>query len=971
MMLAKKLLIKRVAEMLSNLLGIFFFISLFLPFNILQSQHKFTAGGYAQRIFSSRTYGGHPRNFAIDQNSNGFIFVGNAFGLLQFDGQQWQKYSLPQGNSAYAVFCDSDGKIWTGSYQEAGYFSPQVNGTLQYTSITSQLPAEFAKAGEVLDIVTYNQGVLLLTRNTLFYLTSGICKMYPTSSRYIAMKKYNHQIFLLSEDALQQWTAEGVHTLQSFNRVEHPLAFSIQHKKIYILEETNIRTYNLGSKETQSFFLPAGMAGQYKGIRCLADSTLLLFSYAEGILLLNPSGIPQQRIARVNGLMGNTIHDVCTDARGDLWLALDNGIAFLEYSSPFRYMNASNGVEGMGYSSALHRGDLYLGTSMGLYLASLNDLSCLPVSSVRGQIWHLQTLKDKLLICQPDKCLEFDQGKLRDISGPLPGEGNWTILPLKKHPDLFIKGTYEGLQLYRYRNGQWNFACKIKGFQESSRIIEEDPEGNLWVCHGNKGVFYLRMSEDYSTVIQQVSVNEKNHLPPDYFYDISSSKGKLLLSGQSYYWVDLPEARLRNDTLFVRLSGSPFSDNLKEDAFGHTWLFFNSDLFLIHQKQSGYWMEEISFKKIAQDFIGSYQHVLPLSRESAILSTQDGFVYFNYQNKNQASVPFRSFITSLRAASIDSIVYTSYLPDSQRIVLPYEIQPKRVSFGSNFFESPDDLWYQYAIRRSSAEELTWSTWTRNHEIDFSQWREGRYELLVRAKNCYKEISKPATLSFIILPPWYRSTWAYTVYMLVGIGFLYFLYWWVVRRFKEQKQRLEDENARALQLREQSHINEKLQQEKELMKLRNEKLEAEMILKNNELANYATNLTQKAEFLASVKDKLETIQKENTAESLRELVKSIDQDLDFDDDWSRFQIHFDQIYPNYLHTLRQRHPRLKPSWLLLCAYIRMNKSNKEIASLLNLSLAGIEKRKYRLKEKLELTEDQKLSDYLLSIGSSHF
>ena len=170
------------------------------------------------------------------------------------------------------------------------------------------------------------------------------------------------------------------------------------------------------------------------------------------------------------------------------------------------------------------------------------------------------------------------------------------------------------------------------------------------------------------------------------------------------------------------------------------------------------------------------------------------------------------------------------------------------------------------------------------------------------------------------------------------------------------------------LQEQEYLAEKLLAEKELMALRNEKLEAEVILKNNELANLATSLTQKTEFLSHLKDKLETIHKDSDqieSPVFKEVIKTIDQDLDFDDNWSHFQIHFDQLHHNFLHRLREQFPKLNPSWLLLCAYIRMNKSNKEIAGHMNLSLGGVEKRKYRLREKLELDSDAKLSDFIVN------
>jgi hypothetical protein len=176
-------------------------------------------------------------------------------------------------------------------------------------------------------------------------------------------------------------------------------------------------------------------------------------------------------------------------------------------------------------------------------------------------------------------------------------------------------------------------------------------------------------------------------------------------------------------------------------------------------------------------------------------------------------------------------------------------------------------------------------------------------------------------------------------------------------------RIQKEKAQEAKL-----IEDKLKAENELIQLKNSRLENEVTNKNNELASLATSLNQKAEFLSHLKEKLENMSK-NTDQPdqkiFKEVIKTIDEDLDFDDKWTKFQIHFDEIHNNFLHRFREKHPKLNQSWLLFCAYLRMNKSNKEIAALMNISISAVDKRRYRLKEKLQLDSDRKLLDYLLN------
>ena len=77
--------------------------------------------------------------------------------------------------------------------------------------------------------------------------------------------------------------------------------------------------------------------------------------------------------------------------------------------------------------------------------------------------------------------------------------GWWKFLPLIP-PDQAIAGTYTGLVLLQKRDGLWQEAASIKGFDESSRIMEFDQNGDLWVTHGYKGAYRITISDDHLSV---------------------------------------------------------------------------------------------------------------------------------------------------------------------------------------------------------------------------------------------------------------------------------------------------------------------------------------------------------------------------------------------------------------------------------------------------------------------------------------
>lgn len=162
------------------------------------------------------------------------------------------------------------------------------------------------------------------------------------------------------------------------------------------------------------------------------------------------------------------------------------------------------------------------------------------------------------------------------------------------------------------------------------------------------------------------------------------------------------------------------------------------------------------------------------------------------------------------------------------------------------------------------------------------------------------------------------------------------------------------------------LEEKLKTENELIQLKNQTLEFEITQQNNQLATFATNSIQKKEFLNTLKKELENITHElPNHHALKRLIKTIDKENEEDSHWDEFQLNFDKAHHNFLTHLKEEYPALKPGDLLLCAYIKLGKANKEIAALLNITVSGVEKKRMRLKEKLSLDSETALSEFILN------
>lgn len=160
---------------------------------------------------------------------------------------------------------------------------------------------------------------------------------------------------------------------------------------------------------------------------------------------------------------------------------------------------------------------------------------------------------------------------------------------------------------------------------------------------------------------------------------------------------------------------------------------------------------------------------------------------------------------------------------------------------------------------------------------------------------------------------------------------------------------------------------------EIDHLEKEKMELDLQHKSQEIANLVLSVSRKNEILNDIKGSvgqvIARLSKESVAESKRQLIlinSNIDANQEGDDVMRKFEEQFDVVHNNFIAHLRTRFPNLNQNELLMCAYLKMNLSNKEIAPLLNISVRGVETIRYRLRKKFDIDRYNNLTDFLNKI-----
>ncbi|HSC40257.1 MAG TPA: ATP-binding protein, partial [Chitinophagaceae bacterium] len=130
----------------------------------------------------------------------------------------------------------------------------------------------------------------------------------------------------------------------------------------------------------------------------------------------------------------------------------------------------------------------------------------------------------------------------------------------------------------------------------------------------------------------------------------------------------------------------------------------------------------------------------------------------------------RNFISSSGGAGISELK----VPYDQAVL----------SFGFNALEytAPDKIMYSYYLQ---GWDKDWNYSGNIRNINYNNIGEGSYTLHIKNTNANGEWNARETLlSVIILPPWYRSWWAYLGYITIAMGIFYAIY-----RYRVEKSRL--------------------------------------------------------------------------------------------------------------------------------------------------------------------------------------
>lgn len=930
--------------------------------------------------FTSVDYKGGNQNWDIQQDRLGIMCFANNEGLLTYNGQNWNIYPVANNTVVRSVQIDRDGKIYVGAQDDMGYFYPNQRGVLKYTSLKYLIPKPNNSFNDVWTISILGDKIFFRTNAKIFELYKNTISTFNSTEGWLFLGKCNNKLYAQERTGeLKVFHDNGWEAVCKLPDKILITAIARYSKDTMLIATLKDGLFLLSGNKLTKKITAVDKLLQNVRINTLQtiDSNLYAIGSAfNGCFIIDHKGDLIQNLSNSQALQKNNVRSLYLDHDKNIWLGLDDGISFIAINSAIKQIYPDVNKQSSTYAVRVFDKRLYIGTSDAVFALPLTpgvkDLSYsngsfTEVKNTKGQVWSLNEVNDHLLFGNEDGSYLIDGYTARQIySYP----GTWLFKPLSRQnpSENIIAGTYEGLHLLNYANGNFIDKGHIDGLIETLRFLAIDYTRNtIWASHPYRGVYKITLSADHKKIERYTLFTQKDGLPSslhNYVFNIKGRNAVATVNG--IYEYDYKTNHFGLSSYFYPMFKNNELQYLTEDSNGNIWFIGNKKAGVIDfNKASGSKpFSIVYFPELTSKVLPGFENIYPYNEENIFIGSNKGVFHLNYKqyqnNRNQLNV----LLGQIKViGDKDSLVFGGYfkskniiqnIQDKDSVLsFPHNFNSFHFEFSTTLFEQRSNIEFSYQL---VGFDRKWSAWNSKSEKEYTNLSYGTYTFRVKARTNLGNESKYISYTFEIRPAWYQTYWAYILYVLMIFGVIY-----GIVKMQQKKHQKAEVRLKYIHQLELEHS------ENEIIALRNEKLETEVNFKNKELATTTMHLVQRGKLLAKIREGLMLIKDAelvNKQEELIKVLKLINEAERSDSDWDHFAIHFDQVHSNFLTKLKTKFPDLSPNDLKICAYLKMNLSSKEIAQLLSITIRAVEVSRYRLRKKLNLASNVNLFDYIL-------
>jgi len=910
-----------------------FFKSVFFFFIVLQLQ--------AQELlpfvenYSKSDYQGDNQIWNVVQGNDNAMYFANNHYLLRYDGVKWEKYTLPNKTIIRSILIEGD-KIYSGSYKEFGYWY-RKDGTMHYVSITKNLRLFDEKDNEeIWKIFRYNGSLYFQSFNDVFIYNGKTIKKikFPFLISYCFAVDKNLYVASVQKGIFKMngkhianpkgWDILKNTVVHAIEKYKNQTYIFTQKKGVFVVEKNGLKAWNNSLNE----ILKSATINVAKFIK---GNKLIIGTGNRGIVILDLTTNLYKNIERQNVLMNNSILSIGFDKENDLWLGLDNGIAHVEVNSPISIFYDNSGILGSVYSVATTSKGYLIASNHGVFEYGSGKFSMMP--NTQGQGWNIAKINDRFIIGHNDGTFSYQNGSLSRLNNV---SGGWNLSKSSIN-NTYFQSTYSGILVYDNPSDLSQYKI-IKGLAKPIKYVAQNSRNEIWAADNYRGLYRVLLDDDYKTKKIE-NVTQQSNIKNDFGIKIFEFRKEILfLIDNSWYTYNSISNKLEKNELF-NANFKNVSDVVAIDE-DHFMVLQNGILYHIYAQRNKFIWNIIQEKYYKGKLINENLRIFK-NQNHYLFNLDDGFISLKleYENKQNAKIKIEAFSDNTLVANNSKIKFNKEL---------------RINVISGIYgASRPNLFYKL---NNNKEFLPIS----DGLIVLNNLSSGYHSVEIY-KHDGATYDKVSDFKFKVTEPWYFSFWMVALYILIIASVLFLYYKWNKLRYI-QKLKLQAEELK--HQREILEMELKAENELNLQEYEKHILELELQTKSSEVAGKSLSIAKQSEMIENIQNILDSEKDFNKLKS--EIKKAIKINEVNKHEWEIFETNLNQIHNEFIITLTKKFPNLTPKDVKLCVYLKMNLSSKEIAPMMNISFRGVELHRYRLRKKLNLTQDENLSKFLLTL-----
>lgn len=768
------------------------------------------------RNYAPKEYKGDPQIWSVLQDKNTDIMYFGALGIMSYDGATWKEIPMPNKTYVYSLAQDQQGKIYAGAVNDFGFLETDAQGKTVFKSLTPLLQDTTLKIGTAWSVNTVADKVYFQADEIIFQYTpsNNKIKLFHAGANNGTFRGD----FIYNDSYYVRLSGKGLLKIENDALVPAPQSEFFKEKNafykgsmVYTPSSLLIATRREGVimydlvRDTVPRLFPIQNSeflsdNDIYTAFPMSENIFALGSSKKGLLVIDRQGNTVQQFIEGNNLQTNGLYDINKDKNQNIWLGLENGISKSDLSPDLSYWDQYSGLKGAVTNVIRFQNKLYITTYQTVYyLDEKNrpqEIKEIPV----GQSWALKPFKTSsgkeiLLVGTHNGIYEIENTTAKQV---FKGEHAFLIYQSSLHPErIFSVDGYYFISLI-YKNGSWTNEGKWAGINDYVLGIEEDKNGDLWMGTLSNGI--LRVTPDQKNITKPKKVH--------YYTEVDGKPS--LKSSRPFLF--------RNKMIWGTEKGL-FIYNATTDAFepfcelGKQFCDGSRDVGYLHEMRNGrIYISPGGNKKEAVGYLeptrkGTYDWVyqpfcrlpeIALIIESGGMYVEDsGIVWiggneglFRYDERKDSKAYKQSYRCLIREVKTtgDSIVYYGggSLSGLQE-ALAYKYNTLKFQFAAPFFDQEEKTVYSYWL---NGFDESWSPWSSQTEKEYTNLREGSYSFNVKAKNVYGVESELGTFEFTVLPPYYRTWWAYSIYVITSLLVIFWIVKTYTRSLRRQKEHLE-------------------------------------------------------------------------------------------------------------------------------------------------------------------------------------